>query len=207
MDIKSTQNLNYTSMDLNALYKKTKMDVDFKDKNGEKIDFSITFEDLSYEYEKETLSFTQENIYDQSKIADLINKGDFDSLNDIFKELQAKSSQTSLNYQKTEISGHSHTIKIEGLTQEEAKKLISDNGFFGIDKTAKRVFDFVINGAKDNPELLKAGREGVIQGLKDAEKEWGGKLPDIAYETQKKTLQMLDEYMAKLGIISFETSV
>jgi len=66
------------------------------------------------------------------------------------------------------------------------------------------VFDFVIKGAEDNPELLKAGRQGVIDGLKDAEKEWGGKLPDIAYKTQAKTLQMLDEYMSKLGISSFE---
>ena len=203
MDIKSTQNLNYTSMDFNALYKKTKMDVNFTDKNGEKIDFSMTFEDLNYEYKKESLSFTKENIYDQAKIADLINKGDFDSLNDIFKKLQAKSSQTSLNYQKTEVSAHSHSVKIEGLTPEEATKLVSDEGFFGIDKTSKRVFDFVINGAKDNPELLKAGRDGVIQGLKDAEEEWGGKLPDIAYKTQNKTLQLIDEYMAKHGITNF----
>jgi len=191
-------------MDLNAKYKQTKMDVDFVDKNGKKIDFSMTFEDLSYEYKEETLSYTKETIYNQSKVAEALNKGDFKTLDKIFKELSAKANQSSLNYQKTEIKGHSHSVKIEGLTQEEAKELVSDDGFFGVNQTAKRVFDFVIKGAEDNPELLKAGRQGVIDGLKDAEKEWGGKLPDIAYKTQAKTLQMLDEYMSKLGISSFE---
>lgn len=204
MDIKLTNNLQYMQMDLNAKYKQTKMDVDFVDKNGKKIDFSMTFEDLSYEYKEETLSYTKEAIYDQSKVAEALNKGDFKTLDKIFKELSAKANQSSLNYQKTEIKGHSHSVKIEGLTQEEAKELVSDDGFFGVNQTAKRVFDFVIKGAEDNPELLKAGRQGVIEGLKDAEKEWGGKLPDIAYKTQAKTLQMLDEYMSKLGISSFE---
>jgi len=204
MDVKLTNNLQYMQMDLNAKYKQTKMDVDFVDKNGKKIDFSMTFEDLSYEYKEETLSYTKETIYNQSKVAEALNKGDFKTLDKIFKELSAKANQSSLNYQKTEIKGHSHSVKIEGLTQEEAKELVSDDGFFGVNQTAKRVFDFVIKGAEDNPELLKAGRQGVIEGLKDAEKEWGGKLPDIAYKTQAKTLQMLDEYMSKLGISSFE---
>jgi len=206
MDVKLNQNLQYLSSDLNTLYKKTKMDVDFVDKNGKKIDFSMTFEDLNVSYKEESLSYTKETIYDQAKIADIINKGDFDKLNDIFKELQAKSSKTSINYSNTQIKLHSHSVKIEGLSQEEAKELVSEDGFFGINQTAKRVFDFVIKGAKDNPDLLKAGREGVIQGLKDAENEWGGKLPDIAYKTQTKTLQMIDEYMAKLGISNFDTN-
>jgi len=206
MDVKLTNNLQYAQMDLNAKYKKTQMDIDFIDKNGKKIDFSMTFEDFSYEYKEESLSYTKEAVYDQAKIADAINKGDFKALDKIFKELTAKASKTSINYQKTEIKAHSHSVKIEGLTQEEAKELISDDGFFGIDQTAKRVFDFVVKGANDDPELLKAGRAGVVQGLKDAEEEWGGKLPDIAYKTQAKTLSMLDEYMAKLGITSFEAN-
>ena len=206
MDVSLTNNLQYSQMDLNAKYKKTTMDVDFIDKNGKKIDFSMTFEDMSYEYKEESLSYTKEAIYDQSKVAEALNKGDFKALDEIFKKLTAKANSTSLNYQKTEIKGHSHSVKIEGLTPEEAKELVSDDGFFGVNQTAKRVFDFVVKGANDDPELLKAGREGVVQGLKDAEEEWGGKLPDIAYKTQSKTLSMLDEYMAKLGISSFEAN-
>ena len=207
MDVKLTNNLQYMQMDLNAKYKKTQMDIDFIDKNGKKIDFSMTFEDFSYEYKKETLSYTKEEIYDQAKVAEALNKGDFKAIDEIFKKLTAKANQSSLNYQKTEIKGHSHSVKIEGLTPKEAKELVSEDGFFGINQTAKRVFDFVIKRANDDPELLKAGREGVIQGLKDAEEEWGGKLPDIAYKTQAKTLAMLDEYMAKLGISNFEANV
>jgi len=205
MDVKLTNNMQYSQMDLNAKYKKTTMDVDFIDKNGKKIDFSMTFEDLNFKYTKESLSYTKESIYDQSKVADALNKGDFKALDKMFKDITAKVNSSSLNYQKTEIKGNSHSVKIEGLTPEEAKELISDDGFFGVDQTSKRVADFVIKGAKDNPELLKAGREGVVQGFKDAEEEWGGKLPDISYKTQSKTLQLIDEYMAKLGISNFDT--
>jgi len=206
MDVKLTNNLQYAQMDLNAKYKKTTMDIDFIDKNGKKIDFSMTFEDFSYVYKEKTLSYTKEEVYNQAKVAEALNKGDFKTLDEIFKKLTAKVNSSSLNYQKTEIKAHSHSVKIEGLSTEEAKALVSDDGYFGIDQTAKRVFAFVIKGAKDDPELLKAGREGVIQGLKDAEIEWGGKLPDIAYKTQTKTLSLLDEYMAKLGINSFEAN-
>ena len=206
MDVKLTNNLQCTQMDLNAKYKKTQLDINFIDKKGKKIDFSITFEDFSYEYKKETLSYTKKEIYNQAKVAKALNEGDFKTIDEIFKKLTSKINSSSLNYQKTEIKAHSHSIKIEGLTPKEAKELISEDGFFGINQTAKRVFDFVIKGAKDNPELLKAGRKGVIQGLKDAEIEWGGKLPEIAYKTQAKTLSLLDEYMANLGINSFEVN-
>ena len=36
---------------------------------------------------------------------------------------------------------------IGDLTSQEASNLISDNGYFGIDNTANRIADFVINGA------------------------------------------------------------
>ena len=82
---------------------------------------------------------------------------------------------------------------IKQLTQEEASKLVDKDGFFGIEKTAQRGSDFVLKFAGDDLSLLKKGREGIVAGFKEAEKLWGGKLPDIAYETQKLTLEKIDE--------------
>ena len=88
---------------------------------------------------------------------------------------------------------------ISQLTPEEATDLISEDGFFGVKKTAQREIDFVLNFAKDDIELIKEGRKGMIQGFKEAEKIWGGKLPDIAYKTQEVVLKALDKRIEELG--------
>ena len=85
------------------------------------------------------------------------------------------------------------------LTSDEANDLISENGFFGIANTAERIASFVLNGAGDDVEKLKAGREGVAKGFEDAKKIWGGELPEISQKTIEKTLETLDKKIAELG--------
>ncbi len=88
---------------------------------------------------------------------------------------------------------------ISELSVEEANDLISDQGFFGIDKTSQRIADFVIKGAGNDLDKLRAGREGILRGFNEAEKAWGGKLPDISYETLTKSLEAIDEKIREHG--------
>ncbi|PKT76319.1 hypothetical protein [Helicobacter winghamensis] len=92
------------------------------------------------------------------------------------------------------------------LTQDEAKALISDDGFFGIPKTSERIADFVLAGAGDDVEKLKAGREGILQGYKQAEKSWGGELPEISQKTLEKALEKVDKKLASLGVNVLDTN-
>ena len=85
------------------------------------------------------------------------------------------------------------------LSSDEADDLISENGFFGIVNTADRIASFVLNGAGDDVEKLKAGREGVAKGFEDAKKIWGGELPEISQKTIEKTLETLDKKIAEFG--------
>ena len=89
---------------------------------------------------------------------------------------------------------------IQELTQDEAKALIAEDGFFGVAKTSDRIADFVLAGAGDDVEKLKAGREGIIRGYNQAEKAWGGNLPDISKETLEKALEKVDKKLASLGV-------
>ncbi|MDZ7820273.1 MAG: hydrogenase-4 component G [Aliarcobacter sp.] len=82
---------------------------------------------------------------------------------------------------------------ITELTQDEAKELVSEDGFFGITQTSDRVSNFVFSFAKDDLELLQKGREGIVQGFEDAKKLFGGELPEISYKTQERTLALIDE--------------
>ena len=88
---------------------------------------------------------------------------------------------------------------ISELSPEQAGELVSEKGYFGVDQTSQRIADFVITGAGDDLERLKAGREGIIKGCEDAEKAWGGKLADISYQTLAKSLETIDEKIQELG--------
>lgn len=81
---------------------------------------------------------------------------------------------------------------ITELSPEEASDLVSEEGFFGVDQTSQRVADFVFSFAGDNLDILEQGREGIVKGFEDAEKMWGGELPQISYDTQAKTLELID---------------
>jgi hypothetical protein len=85
------------------------------------------------------------------------------------------------------------------LNPEEARTLIAEDGYFGVTKTAERIADFVLTGGGDNLERLQAGREGVQRGFQEAEQAWGGKLPEISYQTLTKALELIDAGINKLG--------
>lgn len=88
---------------------------------------------------------------------------------------------------------------IAELSQDEAAKLVSKDGLFGVDQTSERIANFVIDGAGGNENLLRAGREGMLQGFKEAEAMWGDKLPEISQQTMAKATQMVDMAMNDLG--------
>lgn len=94
---------------------------------------------------------------------------------------------------------------ISSLSQDEAKELVSEEGFFGITQTSQRIADFVIMGSGGDEKMLRAGREGAIEGFKQAEKMWGGKLPEISYETIEKALSKIDDALAENGFSVLDT--
>lgn len=95
---------------------------------------------------------------------------------------------------------------IEQLSQDEAKELVSDDGFFGIAQTSERIANFVLMGAGDDVEKLKAGREGILRGFDEAEKLWGEKLPDISYTTIEKAVEMVDARLSELNAPIIDTN-
>jgi len=96
---------------------------------------------------------------------------------------------------------------IASLSQEEAIELVSKEGFFGVKQTSERIADFVISAAGSDEELLRQGRKGIIQGFQEAEKMWGGKLPDISYETIDKAVAMIDKALTDGGFSVLDEKV
>ena len=145
-----------------------------KDKAGHESILKIT--SRFSEFRIDILGKSNKNFATQSGLSHLINNTDFD-----VSQLQH--------------NGRS----ILDLTPAEAGELISEDGYYGVTKTAQRLANFVINGAGDDLEKLKAGREGISRGFKEAEKLWGGQLPEISYQTFDLALSRIDAQIQKLG--------
>ncbi|MDD5400282.1 MAG: hypothetical protein PHQ93_03735 [Sulfurimonas sp.] len=96
---------------------------------------------------------------------------------------------------------------IAELSKKEATELVSEDGFFGINQTSQRIADFVINGAGKDEDRFRAGREGMIQGFKEAEEMWGGKLPEISQKTMDRAIEMVDKAMYDLGFSILDKEV
>ena len=113
---------------------------------------------------------------------------------DVLDFLSGKESSSGMSLKNIGYEGK----PIIELTQDEAKDLVSENGFFGVTQTSDRVANFVFSFAGDDLELLQKGREGIVQGFEEAKKMFGGELPEISYKTQERTLALLDEKINSL---------
>lgn len=96
---------------------------------------------------------------------------------------------------------------IAQLSKEQAAELVSEDGFFGIKQTSERIANFVIDGANGDESLLRAGREGMLEGFKQAEEMWGSELPEISQKTMQEATKIVDKAMTDLGFSIIDQSV
>ena len=86
------------------------------------------------------------------------------------------------------------TVNLETITPEEAEELVADDGYFGVEKTAERIFNFAVGVAGGDPGRIDAIKEGVTNGFEEALEAFGGELPDISYDTFDAVINKLDDW-------------
>ena len=154
--------------------------------NDSAVKVSISMNAQSILFAMNAESTTKDNVITQASLTS--------NQKNVLDFLSGKESENGMNLENTGYTGKA----ITDLTQDEAKQLVSDEGFFGITQTSDRVSNFVLNFAGDNLEILQKGREGIVKGFQEAEKLFGGELPDISYKTQERTLALIDEKINSL---------
>lgn len=150
-------------------------------KRASKIDAKLLTQEYAMQFMMGATSNSQNNLGAQSALS----SGDTNAVRALLNSIDAE----SIGYKGKPLGS---------LTAEEAKALVSGDGYFSKDKTAERIADFVIMGAGDNLNKLQRGREGIERGLKEATKVWGGDLPDISQETVKLALEKVDKRIEEL---------
>ncbi|RXJ69374.1 hypothetical protein CRV08_05055 [Halarcobacter ebronensis] len=161
------------------------------------VNVSISMESLKVYLNIKSSEFTYENSNTQRALINIIdNENIYDFLSG--KEINNGFSLADIGYTGKAITD---------LTADEAKELVSDEGFFGVTETSNRVSSFVIGLAGDDVKALEEVRAGVVKSFEEAEKLWGGELPEISYKTQERTLSLIDEKIASLTKTDLEKEV
>lgn len=154
-------------------------------------------EETTEEVAKETTSFGSDytNISDDErmKLVDNLKKEQLKVDAQFMQKLQGMYSET--------LSGMGY-LEITPEIQAEAQEAISADGYWGVDKTSERLFDFAMALAGDDPEVMAEMRTAFEKGFEAAEKSWGGELPEIAYETKEATLAKFDEWEANYNALT-----
>ena len=79
-------------------------------------------------------------------------------------------------------------------TIEQAKKDISEDGYWGVKQTSDRLVSFAQALSGNNPEQAEKMIAAVKKGFEQATKTWGGKLPDICQQTLDTTIEKLEKW-------------
>jgi len=85
-------------------------------------------------------------------------------------------------------------IDFESITPGEAQELVADDGYFGVENTAERIFNFAVGVAGGDITRIDAIKEGVNNGFAEALEAFGGELPEISYDTYDAVINKLDEW-------------
>lgn len=85
-------------------------------------------------------------------------------------------------------------LEVDDETRRKAQEDISEDGYYGVKKTSERIMSFAMAIAGNDPDQIAKMKDAVIAGFKEAEKMWGGELPDISKQTYNKVMEEFDKW-------------
>ncbi len=89
-------------------------------------------------------------------------------------------------------------VKVDPETQAQAQKDISKDGYWGVEQTSERLVSFAKALAGGDPSKADILIKAVKKGFGEAEKTWGGKLPQICKDTLDSTISKLESWRDSL---------
>ena len=84
-------------------------------------------------------------------------------------------------------------VEVDPETRAQAQKDIAEDGYWGVKQTSDRIIEFATALAGDDPEKLSKMKDAFLKGYEQAEKTWGGELPEISKQTYDAVLDKFDK--------------
>ncbi len=85
-------------------------------------------------------------------------------------------------------------FKADPETIEAAKKDTAEDGYWGVKQTSERFIKYAKALTGGDPAKAEAMREAFQKGYQEAEKAWGGSLPELSQKTYDATMKLFDDW-------------
>ena len=82
---------------------------------------------------------------------------------------------------------------VDAATKAQAQADIAEDGYWGVEATSSRIVDFAVALCGDDKDKLEEMKTAFEKGFKEAEKTWGGELPEICQRTYDKVFEKFDK--------------
>ena len=157
-----------------------------------------------YEPSKESETSKSQSV-NYAQNTELVNKLKADAeahtqqLQNIVQQLMTKQGQTyntANDIWKFLASGN---FTVDAATKEQAQKDIAEDGYWGVEQTSDRIIDFAKALTGGDPSKIEDMREAFKKGYEQAEKTWGGELPEISKKTYDAVMEKFDKMAEEVG--------
>lgn len=154
-----------------------------------------------YEPSKETAADSAKKTYTPD--TNLINKlkADADArtqqLRSLVEKMMTKQATTYGNATDIWQFLRSGNYTVDAATKAQAQADIAEDGYWGVKQTSDRIISFANALTGGDPDKIEEMRSAFEKGYKQAEKTWGGKLPDISQQTYDAVMKKFDELAAQ----------
>jgi hypothetical protein len=156
--------------------------------------------DTAAVYEK-TPNTKKVNQRDQATIDRLLSEADAGAkrLRDLVERMLLRQGETLEN--ASDIYGllREGKIEVDEETRLQAQKDIAEDGYWGVEQTSERLLSFAKALSGGDPSKADVLIKAVKKGFEQAEKAWGGDLPQISKDTLDRTISKMESWRDSLN--------
>lgn len=94
----------------------------------------------------------------------------------------------------------SGNFTVDAATKAQAQADIAEDGYWGVTQTSQRILDFATALTGGDPDKIEEMRAAFQKGYEQAQKTWGGNLPEICQQTYSAVMAGFDKLAEEAGL-------
>ena len=178
--------------------------------SAEEAKTTTTAEDTGVIYEHSTAAKTSSTKKAYTPDTNLVNKLKADAenrasqLRSLVEQMMGKQANTYGNANDIWSFLRSGNFTVDPATKAQAQADIAEDGYWGVNQTSDRIIQFANALTGGDPDKIESMREAFKKGYAQAEKTWGGSLPEISQKTYDAVMEKFDKLAADAGLTTEE---
>ncbi|GAU76934.1 hypothetical protein [Fusibacter sp. 3D3] len=134
--------------------------------------------------------------FDAKKIAEMKNEMSLksDSFKSMVRDMLEKQGLNADVILARMDQGEKVQVKVDDETKAKAKENISEDGFWGVKETSKRILDFAKAISNSDPSKIEMLKDAFKASYEEVKELFGGKLPEISQKTYDAVMKGFDDW-------------